>query len=78
MVTSPLSATGSRSDDHPDVTEAYVGIKDGTVRAIVVDDTRDADQTAKLVADWIKMGRTIERMPLHQAVERIKREREQS
>lgn len=53
---------------------AYVGIKDGTIRAIVFDDTRYPDDTARLVADWIKIGRTVERLPLSDAVSRMKAE----
>lgn len=55
--------------------EAYVGIKDGTIRAIVVDNPDDTDLTAEMLADWIKMGRTIERMSIDAAIERARAEK---
>lgn len=55
--------------------DAYVGIKDGTIRAIVVDDPDDTDLTAEMLADWIKMGRTVERMTVEAAIERARSEK---
>jgi hypothetical protein len=53
----------------------YVGIKDGTIRAFVVDDPKYPKDSAKLVAEWIRMGRTVERMDRKVALARIKAER---
>ena len=55
--------------------QAYVGIKNGTIRAVVVDDPKDTDLTAEMLSDWVKMGRTIERMALDAAIERMRVER---
>lgn len=54
---------------------AYVAIKDGTVRAIVVDDPADAELTAEMLSDWRKMGRIAERMTLDAAIIRMRCER---
>jgi len=58
-----------------DELSAYVGIKDGTVRAIVVDDPADTRLTAEMLGDWVEMGRTIERMTLDAAITRMRCER---
>lgn len=53
-------------------THAYIGInKAGSVRAIVFDDPGHETSTAEHVADWIKMGRTVERLPIKEACERM-------
>lgn len=57
------------------IIHAYVGIKDGSIRAIVVDDTRYPDDTAEMISDWIKQGRTVERLPLGAALARMGDER---
>lgn len=54
---------------------AYVGIKDGTVRAVVIDDPSDTELTSEMLADWVKMGRTVERMTLDAAIIRMRCER---
>lgn len=54
---------------------AYVGIKDGMIRAFCRDDGIEyPDEVATTLADWIKMGRTVERMPAKHALERMKAE----
>jgi hypothetical protein len=55
--------------------EAYVGIKNGSIRAVVVDDPKDTELTAEMLSDWIKMGRTVERMRLDDAIARMKAKR---
>lgn len=50
----------------------YVGIKGGTIRALVVDDPKYPKDTADLVAEWITMGRTVERVDRKVAVDRMK------
>jgi hypothetical protein len=52
-------------------THAYIGVKDGSARAIVFDDPGYEKDTAKIVSDWIKMGRAVERLPVKEACERI-------
>ena len=54
---------------------AYVGINNGTVRAVVVDDPNDLDLTADMLAEWVQMGRTVERMTLDAAITRMRCER---
>lgn len=52
---------------------AYIGInKDGTVRAICRDERGEEKSTAKIVAEWIIMGRTIERHSMDVAMDRFK------
>jgi hypothetical protein len=51
---------------------AYIGVKDGSVRAIVFDDAGYEKDTAKLVAEWITMGRTVERLPRAEALKRTR------
>lgn len=53
---------------------AYVGISNGTIRAFVKDDIRYADHTAKLIGEWVIMGRTVEHMPFDEAIARMRRE----
>jgi hypothetical protein len=57
---------------------AYIGVKDGTIRAIVADDPQYAKDTAKLVAEWIEMGRSIERVRWSDGVKRMKAEHERT
>lgn len=53
-------------------THAYIGVnKDGQARAIVFDDPGYESDTAKIVAEWITMGRTVERLPVKEAAARI-------
>lgn len=56
-------------DDSPVM--AYVAMRDGEVRTLVVDDTRDAEQCARLVEEWIKGGYTINRMSIEEAVDNM-------
>lgn len=43
----------------------YIGIRkgDGSMRAMVCDDEGVEDQTADIVADWIRRGLIVERIP---------------
>ncbi len=53
----------------PQATHAYIGRNaDGKVRAIVMDDPGYESDTAKIVFEWICMGRTVERHPRDIAV----------
>jgi hypothetical protein len=53
-------------------THAYIGInKQGEVRAFVTDDPGDEHDTAKLVAEWIRMGRTVERVTVEEMHRRM-------
>jgi hypothetical protein len=54
-------------------THAYIGINaEGKMRAIVFDDPAYKKDTAKRVAEWIKMGRTVERLPAQEACDRMR------
>jgi hypothetical protein len=54
---------------------AYIGINEnGLARAIVYDDPKWKKDTAKTIAEWIKMGRTIERLPVAEACDRLRRD----
>lgn len=54
---------------------AYIGINEnGLARAIVFDDPKYKRDTAKTIAEWIRRGRTIERLPVEQATERLRRD----
>lgn len=55
---------------------AYVAIKDGTIRAFMRDDEY-LDEIATALADWVKMGRTVERMRASAALDRMKAEHKQ-
>jgi hypothetical protein len=51
---------------------AYVGINAaGSVRAVVIDDPKFKASTAKLLAEWVMMGRTVERMDIAEAHRRM-------
>jgi hypothetical protein len=51
---------------------AYIGVnKFGSVRAFVMDDPGCEKETATLVAEWIEMGRTIERIPADELQSRM-------
>jgi len=51
---------------------AYIGVnKAGSARAICRDDPGEEKSTARIVAGWIKMGRTVERLPMEDAMRRI-------
>lgn len=53
-------------------THAYIGVnQQGQARAIVCDDAGYEKDTAKLVAEWITMGRTVERLPIEEAKARL-------
>lgn len=56
--------------------DCYVGIKDGSIRAIVVDDPDDTDLTGEMLSEWVKMGRQVERMDLDTAIARARAEKE--
>jgi hypothetical protein len=45
-------------------THIYVGVRkiDGSIRAACCDDAGEEKETAKLVADWIKRGLSVERL----------------
>lgn len=46
-------------------THAYVGVnKSGSVRAFVMDDPGEEKETGALVASWIEMGRTVQRVDI--------------
>lgn len=51
----------------------YVGIRksDGSVRAMCCDDEGVEEQTAEIVADWIKRGLSVERMPAAEYTQRL-------
>jgi len=51
---------------------AYIGIEDGRVRAICRDDPGYEKSTAKMVANWIKEGRTVERVTVTEGMARIR------
>jgi hypothetical protein len=54
---------------------AYLGINTtGQARAICMDDPGYEKQTAETIADWIKMGRIIEWLPIAEACARLKRD----
>jgi hypothetical protein len=54
---------------------SYVGINpDGLARAIVHDDPAFKRDTAELIAEWIVMGRSIERLPSDDAIARLKKD----
>lgn len=51
---------------------AYIGVNEaGSVRAIVIDDPKYKKDTAKLIAEWVTMGRTVERVDLAEAHRRM-------
>lgn len=51
---------------------SYIGIReDGVAVAIVIDDPRYKRDTAKTIVEWIRKGRTIERLEHHAAVSRL-------
>lgn len=53
-------------------THAYIGInKQGHVRAFVLDDEGHEDETAAIVASWIKMSRTVERVTVDDLRQRM-------
>lgn len=55
----------------------YVGINEqGLVRAACIDDPRCKRDTAKTIAEWIRMGITIERLPHKVACERLRKDSE--
>lgn len=46
-----------------DATHVYVGFNEkGEARAFVRDDPKFPKDTAKMVAEWIREGRTVQRM----------------
>lgn len=52
---------------------SYIGINaDGLAVALCVDDPKFKKDTAKTVAAWIRMGRSIVRLPDHEAIARLK------
>lgn len=59
----------------PTTDYAYIGINaDGLARAICHDDPQYKRDTAKTVAEWIRMGRTIERLPVDDACARLRKD----
>ena len=51
----------------------YIGINpDGSARALCVDDPKFKSDTAKTVAEWIEMGRSVVRLPYGEAIARLK------
>ena len=53
---------------------AYVGIKDGTIRAFTRDAEDYRDDIANSVAIWIRLGYAVERMNATEALARMTRE----
>lgn len=55
-------------------THAYIGIRpsDGSVRAICCDDPGYEKETARAVAEWIREGRIVERLPIEEARMRMR------
>ena len=53
---------------------AYVGVKDGETRAFMREEPDYLDDMANTLAEWIRMGRSVERMPAANALARMKRE----
>ena len=52
---------------------AYIGINAaGEVRAISMDDPGSERENEKLVAEWLKMGRKVERLPWEEARKRLR------
>jgi hypothetical protein len=51
---------------------AYIGINAaGQVRAISMDDPGAEQENAKLICEWLAMGRTVERVPIAEAKARM-------
>lgn len=52
---------------------AYIGINErGEVRALSMDDPGSERDNAKLVAEWLKMGRRVERLPVKEALAKFR------
>ena len=51
----------------------YVGVRksDGSLRAMCCDDEGVESQTAEIVADWIKRGLSVERIPAAEYLQRL-------
>lgn len=54
-------------------THAYIGINEaGECRAIVCDDPGCEKDTARMVGEWIRDGRKVERLPIEEAKVRFR------